>query len=196
MRHLWTKFRKKNWQISKKKGSHGPMGNLRPVWEHVPCTHAQNFAQHNNMCNYKHGYLLSLPHSMLKLSWISQHASKVHTVQYMYDYYCMLTSHISILTLKTNIRWQLPWMVPHHPLDCHPPSKIWLPAFQNMVTYFPNNGPEWSPGWSNTIPRKVTNHPKDCHAPTQGRQPTIIRMVTHCPMIWLHTIPMVVTKQQ
>ena len=30
--------------------------------------------------------------------------------------------------------------------DGHPPSKIWSPMFQKMITLFPNNGPQWAPG--------------------------------------------------
>ena len=63
-----------------------------------------------------------------------------------------------------------------------------------MVTHFPEDGHQPSPGWSPTIPRMVNYHPQDGHPPLKG-------MVTHHPqgghpptVKWWITIPgMVVT---
>ena len=52
----------------------------------------------------------------------------------------------------------------------HLPSFGWSPTNQRMVNL---QKEVWSPGSSNTIPRKVTHHPKVCHPPTQGRPPTV-----------------------
>ena len=59
----------------------------------------------------------------------------------------------------------IPWRATHHCKDGHHPSKIWLPAFQNLVTYFPNNGPKM-------IPKMVKHHPQQCNPPSKGLSPT------------------------
>ena len=76
----------------------------------------------------------------------------------------------------------------HHREDVHSPSKIWSPTFQKKVTHFPNNGPhpQWSPGWSNTIPMRVTNNPKVCHTPTQRKPPTIITEFINQLFFWFN----------
>ena len=43
-------------------------------------------------------------------------------------------------TFKTNIRLQLPCLVPHNPQDGHPLLQGWSSTIQNMVTNLPKGG--------------------------------------------------------
>ena len=63
------------------------------------------------------------------LGWLP---TKQGMVTHQEEVYCRIGIWHLNLTHKTNIRWQLPWMVTHHPKDGH----------QKMVTHFPNNGPQ------------------------------------------------------
>ena len=95
-------------------------------------------------------------------------------------YYRLGIWHLD-LTHKTMTRWQLPWMVTYHPLDGHPPSKIWSPTFQNMVTiqklvtHQAKEGHPPSPVWSLTVPSLLSH--------------TIPRMITHQSQVWLSLLP-------
>ena len=68
--------------------------------------------------------------------------------------------------------------------DCHPPSKIWSLSSPKIVTHFPHDGHQPSPGGSNTIPTHdhqlskclVAHHPEDIHPPTVEWSTTIPRM--------------------
>ena len=121
------------------------------------------------------------------------HPTKIYqkAVYYKHGIWHLQLTH----TIKT--RWQLSWIVTHHPWrvnyhpnprDGHPISQGWLPTIPWKVIYHPQNGhsPMW--GQLSTIERMVppfpwmlTKQPQDGHPGSPGWSPSIHIMVNHHP---------------